>query len=144
MNLLREAVRITHELREVVFVGALAIFAHIGTHRRTLDIDIALASSITEEELEKLGYHLWPESGKEVRRTPHGVKVDIYRNDVSGIPVAQIFETAVIKRVGSNEIKVMCLEALLIAKQRAGRPQDIADVQELCRRKGRSIEWKIV
>ena len=144
MNLLREAVRITHELQEVVFVGALAIFAHISTHRRTRDVDIALASSITEEKLEKLGYHSWPESGKEVRRTPRGVKLDIYRNDVSGIPVVRIFETAVTSRVGRDHIKVMCLEALLVAKLRAGRPTDNEDVQELCLRKGRSIRWDIL
>jgi hypothetical protein len=38
----------------------------------------------------------------------------------------------------------MCLEALLIAKMRASRPQDIEDVQTLCRRLGKTIRWNIV
>ena len=112
--------------------------------RRTRDIDLALATPQSDEEFERLGYRIFREGGKKVIRTKEGVKLDVYTRDVSGIRVPVVFETAVTKRVGSGEVKVMCLEALLIAKTRASRPQDIEDVQTLCRRLGRTIRWDVV
>ena len=138
------AVRVSRDLKEVVFVGAFAVVCHIGPYRRTRDIDLALATPLSDEDLGRLGYRIFQEQGKKVIRTQEGVKLDIYTRDVSGIPVSEVFRTAVVKQVGSDEIKVMCLEALLIAKMRASRPQDIEDVQELCRRLGKSIRWDLV
>jgi len=77
-------------------------------------------------------------------RTKEGVKIDVFTRDVGRIPVATIFETAVEKKLEVGTVKVMCLEALLIAKMRAARPQDITDVQELTRRLGKSIRWDVV
>lgn len=144
MNLDRAAVKITRDLGEVVFVGAYAVIAHIGIYRQTMDIDLALATPISDEELERLGYRIFWERGKKVIRTQDGIKIDIYHQDVSGIPVPQIFETAITRKLGADEIRVMCLEALLIAKIRASRPQDISDLQQLCRLKGRSVRWEVV
>jgi SepF-like predicted cell division protein (DUF552 family) len=138
------AVRVSQDLKEVVFVGAFAVICHIGPYRRTRDIDLALATPLSDEEFERLGYRIFQESGKKVIRTPEGVKLDVYTRDVSGIPVFEVFKTAVVKRVGSGEIRAMCLEALLIAKMRASRPQDIEDVQTLCRRLGKTIRWDVV
>jgi hypothetical protein len=81
---------------------------------------------------------------KKVIRTPEGVKLDVYTRDVSGIPVSEVFSTAVVKRVGPREIQVMCLEVLSIAKMRASRPHDIEDVRTLCRRLGKTIRWGVV
>ena len=48
MNLLSEALKISEELDGVVFVGAIAVLAHTGRGRQTHDIDLALASPISE------------------------------------------------------------------------------------------------
>jgi predicted nucleotidyltransferase len=144
VNLESAAVKISRDLKEVVFVGAFAVICHVGPYRQTRDLDLALATPLSDEEFEGLGYRIFHESGKRVIRTREGVKLDVYTKDISGIPVSEVFETAVVKRVGSDEIRVMCLEALLIAKMRASRPQDIEDVQTLCRRLGKTIRWNIV
>lgn len=144
MSLESAALKVSQDLKQVVFVGAFAVIRHIGPYRRTHDIDLALATPLSDEEFERLGYRIFRESGKKVIMTKEGVKLDVYTRDVSGIPVTVVFETAVSKRVGSGEVKVMCLEALLIAKMRASRPQDIEDIQTLCRRLGKTIDWDII
>ena len=144
MSLDSIALRVSRDLREVVFVGAFAIICHIGPYRRTRDIDLALATPLSDEEFEQQGYRIFRERGKREIRTKEGVKLDVYTRDVGGIPVSVLFETAVAKRVGSGEVKVMCLEALLISKMRASRPQDIEDVQALCGRLGKTIRWNVV
>jgi len=147
MNLDETAVSISKDLKQVVFVGAYAVVSHLGSFRQTRDIDIALASPISERELEELGYKTRIEAGKKVTRTEDGVKVDIYRKDVSGIPIEQVFATAVPKKVGKNPIMIMGLEALLLAKMRASRPsrpQDSTDIQELCRHRGKDVNWSLV
>ena len=144
MSLESIALRVSQDLKRVVFVGAFAVICHIGPYRRTRDIDLALATPLSDEQFESLGYRVFQESGKKVIRTREGVKLDVYTRDVSRIPVPVVFETSIAKRVGSGEVKVMCLEALLIAKMRASRPQDIEDVQTLCRRLGKKIQWNTV
>ena len=87
------------------------------------------------------------ENGKKVRRSPRGVRVDIYTEDVSGIDVSIVSKTAqtkVLKRVTS--IRIMCLEALLLAKLRASRPsrpQDPQDMQELLSYRRKEIDRKV-
>ena len=44
MSLGSVAIRISRDLKEVIFVGAFAVICHIGPYRRTRDIDLALAS----------------------------------------------------------------------------------------------------
>jgi thioester reductase-like protein len=56
MNYLAEASRIAKDLKEVVFVGSIAVFAHIGAHRKTSDIDFAIASTLSDDYLLELGY----------------------------------------------------------------------------------------
>ena len=143
MDLDRAAVEITKDFKEVVFVGAYAAI-HYGVLRGTHDIDLALASPVTEEGFRKLGYGVFNEGGKKVIRTRHGLKLDVYTKDVSGIPVPQIFATAVTVRAAGSPVRIMCLEALLLAKMRAGRPQDSDDIQQLCRLRGKSVRWEVV
>ena len=144
MKLEKVAARVSRDLGDVVFAGAFAVTCHIGPYRQTRDIDVALATPLSDEEFESLGYHVSTESGKKVIRTPEGVKLDVFTRDVSGIPISQVFETAIKKRVGPEEIKVMCLEALLVAKMRASRPQDIEDLQTMCQRLGKTVRWNVV
>src|SRR5487761_262145 len=144
MNLLSEAASITNDIQEVVFVGSIAVFAHIGPHRQTSDIDFAIASTVSDERLLELGYKRFKESRKEVWYTPKGIKIDFYRKDVSAIPVSTVFRTAIPFKVGKSEaIRVMCLELLLVSKLRASRPQDIEDIQEIFRRKGKILRWEL-
>ena len=147
MNLLGEAQKISQELDGVIFVGAVAVLAHTGRGRQTRDIDLALASPVSEEELEKRGYLARIENGKKVRRSPRGVRVDIYTKDVSGIAVSAFSKTSQIRPMKrGRSIRVMCLEALLLAKLRASRPsrpQDAQDIRDLCFYRGKEIEWKV-
>lgn len=143
MELDRVAAAITKDLKEVVFVGAYAAIKY-GVVRRTHDIDLALATPMTDEEFEKLGYRVFSEGGKRVIRTRRGVKMDVYTKDVSGIPVQQVFANAVTIRAGESRVRIMCLEALLLAKMRAGRPQDSDDIRQLCRLRGKMIRWDVV
>ncbi|MEM3671451.1 MAG: nucleotidyltransferase [Thermoprotei archaeon] len=136
--------RVSRDLKQVVFVGAFAVNCHVGMYRSTLDIDLALAVPLSDRKFEELGYHISYGGREKVIRTPEGVKLDVYTRDVSGIPVFEVFATAVTKRVRSHETRVMCLEALLVAKMRASRPQDIEDVQVLCQRLGKFIRWDLV
>ena len=143
MELDRAAAEITKDLKEVVFVGAYAAI-HCGVSRGTRDIDLALASPVTDEEFEKLGYGVFDEGGKKVIRTRNGIKMDVYTKDVSGIPVPQIFATAVAVRANGFPVRIMCLEAILLVKMRAGRPQDSDDIRQICRLRGKSIRWDVV
>jgi hypothetical protein len=147
LNLLREAQKISEELDNVVFIGAIAVQAHTGRGRQTHDIDLALASPMSDKELENRGYLAHLENGKEVRRSPRGVRVDIYSEDVSGIAVSIIAKTAQTKTFkGDRSIRIICLEALLLAKLRASRPsrpQDVYDIQELISYKRKEIDWKV-
>jgi hypothetical protein len=91
---------------------------------------------MSDEELENHGYFAHDESGKKVRRSPRGVRADIYTKDVGGIEVSIICKTAETQSLGKREgtIRIMSLEALLPAKLRASRPsrpQDAQDIQEL-------------
>ena len=116
MKLEKVAARMSRDLGEAVFVGAFAVRCHIGPYRSTLDIDLAIASSITDSRLRELGYLVTEERGKHVTRTKDGIKVDIFTRDVSGISIADIFETSITKQVENEDLRIMALEALLIAK----------------------------
>ncbi len=147
MNLLKEAQKISEELDDVVFIGAIAVQAHTGRGRQTHDIDLALASPMSDEELENRGYFAHDESGEKVRRSPRVVRVDIYTENVSGIEVSLISKTAETKSLGKGgTIRIMCLEALLLAKLRASRPsrpQDAQDIQELFSYRKLHIDWTL-
>jgi len=93
-ELVREALQITRELDNVVFVGAVAVYLYTKRNRTTRDLDFAVASKITKDELTRKGYHIFQEKGKDIRRSPRGYKVDIFYRDVSEIPVETIFQTA--------------------------------------------------
>lgn len=143
MNLDRTAVQIAKDLNQVVFIGAYAAIQY-GATRSTRDIDIALATPKNDEELEKLGYQVYRERGKRIVRTGNGMKIDIYTKDVSGISIDEIFKTAIAIQKAGATIKIICLEALLLAKMRAGRPQDNEDLRRLCKLHGKNIRWDLV
>lgn len=141
MSLNREAALVTKDLGAVVFVGAFAVLAHVGAYRQTRDLDLAIATPKSELELESLGYLTRQEGRKRVTRTPSGIKLDIYTQDVGGVSVANIFATATKFGVGKSYVLVMGLEGLILSKLRAGRPQDMQDLRELVQKKGKAVSW---
>ncbi len=146
MNQLQhEAIAITKELGDVVFVGAVAVLSYLGwRYRTTRDFDIAMVTKLTKAQLERLGYRTFQEGGKDVVRSPRGYKVDIYTNDVSNISIKIVYNTARKVSVGDHTIKVASLEVMLIAKLRAmrpTRPQDRDDFNRLCETNGKSVDW---
>lgn len=143
LELDRVAAQITKDLGDVAFVGAYASIKY-GVERSTHDIDLALATPVKDADFERLGYGIYAEGGKKVIRTPQGVKMDVYTRDVGGIPVSRLFATAVTVQAAGSPVKIICLEALLLTKMRAGRPQDDDDIRQLCRLRGRSIRWEVV
>ncbi|MBI2648848.1 MAG: nucleotidyltransferase [Thaumarchaeota archaeon] len=142
LNLEREAVKVTEELGEVVFIGALAV-NHYARFRGTRDIDLAVAGPPSESRLTALGYRK-KEGSTASWYTPRGIKVDFYTRDVGKIPVNWILKTSVPVMFAKKEIRVICLEGLILAKHRAGRSQDIADLRQLIVRCGRSIRWDVM
>ena len=143
-NLEQEAVKIADELGRVVFVGAIAV-NHYSNYRTTKDIDLAIASPLDEQKLVRLGYTRWSESKGTSWLSPRGVKIDFYTRDVGQIPVTWILDNAVQVRLGKKkEIGVICLEGLILAKHRAGRTTDIADLRQLLTHRGRNINWTLM
>jgi predicted nucleotidyltransferase len=142
MNLEQEAVRITHELGDVVFVGAFAV-NYYAKFRTTKDIDLAMAGPLDEAKLGELGYTK-KEGPSNSWYTPRGVQVDIYTRDVGKIPIDWILRTAVSAKVGRKRIKVFSLEGLLVSKHRAGRSQDVADLRQLVASRSREIRWEVM
>ena len=141
-----ETVKITKELGNVVFIGAIAIYFHTKSDRTrgTHDIDLAIASPLSEEYLNERGYRKFEEHGKAVTRTPRHFKIDIFDEDVTGIPVSKVIKTARNVSSGKNTIKVACLEVLIIAKHRVRRPQDIQDLQDIAKTMFSKIDWVLL
>jgi predicted nucleotidyltransferase len=142
-NLEQEAIKITDELGRVVFIGALAA-NHYSNYRTTKDIDLAIAAPLDEQKLVRLGYARWSESKGTSWLSPRGIKVDFYTRDVGRIPVNWILDNAVQVMIGKKEIMVMCLEGLILAKHRAGRTTDIADLRQLLTHRGGKIDWNLM
>jgi predicted nucleotidyltransferase len=142
--LVREALEINKELEGVIFVGAIARYFHTKIMRESKDIDIVIVKPITNEELEAKGYKTRLEGKKKTTRSPRGMKIDIYRHDVSGIPISIIKNTSVEIEDGKSKVRVIGLEALLVAKHRAQRDQDVEDVKELVRRKYKQINFDVL
>lgn len=143
LNLKQEAVKITSELGRVVFVGAFAV-NHFSRYRTTRDIDLAMAAPLNEQKLIELGYTKWEGSRGVSWRSPRGIKVDFYTRDLGGIPVAWILDKAVLVQLGKKAIRVICLEGLILAKHRAGRTTDVADLRQLFTYRGGVIRWDVM
>ncbi len=142
MNLEREAVKITEELGEVVFIGALAV-NHYSRFRGTKDIDLVMAAPLDEKRLSELKY-IKKRGSRASWYTPRGIQADFYTRDVGGILGEWILKNAVTVEKGAKSFKVICLEGLILAKYRAGRTQDVADLQELMKHCSQRISWNIM
>lgn len=141
--LVREAVLIQKDLGGVTFVGAVGVMMHTKFSRESQDIDLVVANYVSAEYLEARGYLERIENGKEIRRTPRGYKIDIYTRDLNGMSVDAIMSSSVEIPVGRGQtLRVASLEALIVAKHRASRLQDIADLDAIARKKFQKIQWE--
>ncbi len=141
----REAIAITKELGNVVFIGAVAVLSYLGwRHRATRDIDFAMATKLTKEELDQRGYRTFIEGRKEVTYSPRGFKVDIYTNDINEIPIHTVVATAKEIFIKNDKITMACLEVMLVSKLRAARPQDIEDFSRLCETNSKDVDWNVL
>ena len=143
LNLEQEALSITGELGNVAFVGAFAV-NHYVSYRSTRAIDLAISSPIDESKLVRLGYTKWETRKATSWITPRRIKVDFYTKDVGRIPVNWILKNAELVQRGSGSYKVICLEGIILAKHRAGRTADIADLRQLLTRRSDSVRWSVM
>jgi hypothetical protein len=134
---------------KVVFVGAIAVFAHLGWkrgHRTTKEIGIAapVGEEIVERLVEEGKLNRFYEQRKYVYYTPRGVKVDLFLYDVSGISVPKIYSNSVLSRIARSEVRIPRLEHLLVMKYRSGRAQERDDIEVLLRRFHNKVDWKLL
>lgn len=147
-NVVSEAIEIFNDLKDVIMIGAIAVILHTKKSRTTFDVDVAVAGEISDDFMISKGYI--PIQGKrDSWDTPRRGKVDLFREDVSGIPIQTIIKTAVDLPANSkNIIKVACIEVLIVSKYRAFnsqyRPYDKADLQIIARKKFKEIDWGLV
>jgi len=143
--LIPEAIAITKDLGDVTFIGAVAVLLHVGRGRESQDLDFAILTPLTKEKLEEKGYFTRIESGEEVTRTPRGYKIDIYfKRPIKGISIEDIVETGASKTINNQVIRFANLEVLIVLKYRAGRAQDVEDLQLLTQRKFQEIRWNVI
>jgi len=123
-----------------MIIGGQAVLVH-GEPRMTKDIDVTLGVSADSLEIilemaRALGWELLPEDPATfVKRT----MVLPCRESTSGIRINMIFsftpyereaiERAVVRRVGSTDVKFASAENLIIHKICAGRPRDREDAR---------------
>lgn len=143
--LIQEAVKITQDLGDIVFVGAVGIFLQTKATRESQDLDFAVAKELPAELLDEKRYFVRKTKGKEARYTPRGYKIDIYTRDVSGIPVDRVVATAkdIEIRKGAT-VKAASIEVLVVSKFRAAAKRkgtDDVDIRTLAR-KYREINWE--
>ncbi len=142
--LIQEAISITKDLGDVTFLGAVAVLLHTKSGRQSRDLDFAVATPITDKELEEKGYFKRMEGGEEIRRTPNNYKIDIlYRRPINEIPISVIIKNAIYIPVNKNmKIKVVSLETLILMKARTSRDQDIEDLMYISKQKYNKIDWE--
>lgn len=142
--LVREAINITQDLGNVIFIGAIAIMLHTKTGRPSVDLDIVLSTKLSDDDLVAKKYIKFADK-RDSWQTPRHFKVDIYRKNVSKIPMKSVIDTSKIIKVGSkNRLRVAGLECLIVAKSRAKRTQDLDDLRLLAKKEFDQIDWDIL
>jgi hypothetical protein len=143
--LIQEAIRITEDLGEVIFVGAVGILLQTKATRESQDLDFAVAKELPAEMLDEKRYFVRKVKGKEARYTPRGYKIDIYTRDVSGIPIDRVVTTAKNIEVRKGvTVKAASVEVLVVSKFRAAAKRkgtDDVDIRTLAQRKYKEIDW---
>lgn len=138
---MREAIEISKDFDNVVFVGAVAVILHTREQRHSEDLDFVVAGQITKEQFLDKGYYVDPHTDEKF--TPRRYKIDVYQNrNLNDIPLNYIINTASSIILGKDAtVRAISLEGLITSKYRAGRDQDIRDLQQLAFRCSSNIGW---
>lgn len=142
-KLITEAIKITQELGGVIFIGALATHVHTKSTRDSQDVDFVLTSPITDEDLMSKGYYK-SITGKQPWFSPRGIKIDIYTQGIPGISLEKLIKYSKEFPVKGQSIRVIGLEALVVAKHTAARDQDIDDLRNIAKNRLKEIDWSII
>jgi hypothetical protein len=146
--LIQEAIRITEDLGDVVFIGAVGIFLQTKATRESQDLDFAVAKELPAEMLDEKRYFVRKVKGKEARYSPRGYKIDIYTRDVSGIPIDKVITIAKDIEVRKGvTIKAASVEVLVVSKFRAAAKRkgtDDVDIRTLVQSKYKEVDWDIL
>ena len=144
-DIINEAYSISKELKDVVMIGAVAVMLHTKRSRTSNDVDVVLVTDVSHDDLIELGY-IPIKRKRDSWYSPRGIKVDIYRVDVNGIPVSDIEKTGIIFNANTSK-KVRCasLEFLILAKYRSfnasNRPNDREDLKTMVEKCIKKIDW---
>lgn len=139
-----EAVEITKELGDVIFIGALATYMHTKSGRDSQDLDFVTEKQFSDDELVSKGYKK-SMTGKQPWFSPRGFKIDIYTSDIPGVSFGWIVKNSKKFPVGKRDsIRILGLESLIVAKHKAARDQDIEDLRNISQRKLDEIDWNTV
>ena len=143
-RLANEAVVITKELGDVIFIGALATYMYTKSGRDSQDLDFVTEKPLSDDELLSKGYKK-SITGKQPWFSPRGIKIDIYTSDIPGVSFGWIVKNSRKFSVGKKgSIRILGLESLIIAKHKAARDQDIEDLRNIAQRKLGEIDWSMV
>lgn len=144
--LVNEALSISKELGDVIFIGAIARYLYTKDLRESHDLDFAMEHPISDDELLVLNYKKEYRNGKEIWYTPRGIKIDRYTKDVSKIPMHHIIKNSKYIQVSKKgeKLRTIGLESLIVAKHRAGREQDSEDLSVIAKTNYDEIQWEIL
>ncbi len=129
-----------HKVKYVI-VGGYAV-AFYGYVRTTKDLDILFHNTAQNIKrlrtaLESFGFKTdalddvaFSEQGKIIRMGVAPAMIELI-NAVTGLSFGRIWRNRTMGEYGSITVPFICLQDLLINKQAAGRPQDLADYAEL-------------
>ncbi|KEQ56391.1 Nucleotidyl transferase of unknown function protein [Marine Group I thaumarchaeote SCGC AAA799-P11] len=115
---------------------------HTDEQRQSQDLDFVVAEQITNDEFLDKGYKIDLQRGRKF--TPRGYKIDVYHerslNDILLEYIIKTADTIPVDNKGTT-VNTISLEGLIVAKFRAGRDQDIEDLQRLSIRCESKIDW---
>ena len=132
---------LSEQIVKYVIVGGYAVAFH-GYVRVTKDLDILFRNSEDNilrlrQALNRFGFPAdsiedvaFSEEGKIIRMGVSPVIIQLI-NAVSGLTFDEIWKNKVTDEYGSVKVFYISLKDLLVNKKASGRPQDIADYEEL-------------
>ncbi len=126
-------------------VGAWALI-QITRYRTTHDVDAAVSKKDLwklKEKLEEKGYFYIHNPRLEKHEFKHSEKgdIDIYTENIGGIPVEQLIERATPINFEGRNITCISPEDLILVKLAAGRERDMADIAIILYHIVEKLDW---
>ncbi|MEM2135242.1 MAG: nucleotidyltransferase [Candidatus Jordarchaeaceae archaeon] len=126
-------------------VGAWALI-QIARYRTTHDVDAAVPKRDLwklKEKLEGRGYFYLYNPRLEKHEFKHSEKgdIDIYTENIGGIPVEQLIGRATSVTLESQKVSCISPEDLILVKLAAGRERDMADIAVILYHMIEKLDW---